>query len=82
MLSESAQNYIKAIYTLRVGDESVSTSAIAKRLAVAPASVTQMLKKLDTMEPKLIRYRRHHGVYLTHHGEKLAVEILRHHRLI
>ena len=82
MLSESEQNYIKAIYTLRVGEESVSTSAIADRLQVAPASVTQMRKKLDKMQPKLVRYRRHHGVFLTHHGEKLAAEILRHNRLL
>ncbi len=82
MLSEAVEDYIKAIYTLCAGGGSVSTSAIAERLEVAPASVTQMLKKLDGMEPKLVDYRRHHGVTLTKNGERIAIEILRHHRLI
>lgn len=82
ILSESIEDYLKAIYTLQEHDSPVSTSALAARLQVAPASVTQMLKKLDQMKPLLVRYKKHHGVELTAHGEKIAVEVIRHHRLI
>lgn len=82
MLSEAVEDYLKAIYTLRQGRDPVSTSAIALRLEVAPASVTQMLKKLDQMRPRLVEYKRHHGVSLTRHGEKIALEVIRHHRLV
>jgi len=82
MLSEAVEDYLKAIYTLRQDGEPVGTSAIAQRLEVAPASVTQMLKKLDQMRPRLVEYRRHHGVTLTRHGEKIALEVIRHHRLV
>ena len=82
MLSESVEDYLKAIYTLGQHGNPVSTSALAERLNVAPASITQMVKKLDQMEPSLIRYKKHHGATLTNHGERVAVEIIRHHRLI
>jgi len=82
MLSEAVEDYLKAIYTIRDGTDLVSTSAIALRLGVAPASVTQMLKKLADMKPRLVEYRRHHGVHLTPHGEKIALEVIRHHRLV
>lgn len=82
MLSEAVEDYLKAIYTIKDGDKPVSTSAIANRLGVAPASVTQMLKKLAEMKPKLVLYKRHHGVQLTPQGEKVALEVIRHHRLV
>ena len=82
MLSEAVEDYLKAIYTIKDGVNPVSTSAIAQRLSVAPASVTQMLKKLADMKPRLVEYRRHHGVQLTPHGEKIALEVIRHHRLV
>lgn len=82
MLSEAVEDYLKAIYTLEQRERPVSTSALAERLSVAPASVTQMIKKLDQMDPKLITYKKHHGTTLTPHGERVAVEIVRHHRLI
>ena len=82
MLSEAVEDYLKAIYTIKDGTNPVSTSAIAQRLSVAPASVTQMLKKLADMKPRLVEYRRHHGVQLTPHGEKIALEVIRHHRLV
>lgn len=82
VLSEAAEDYLKAVYLLRRGSESVSTSEIAGRLGVAPASVTQMVKKLDGMRPRLLVYTRHRGVTLTPHGERVAIEIIRHHRLI
>ena len=82
MLSEAVEDYLKAIYTVKDGTNPVSTSAIAQRLSVAPASVTQMLKKLADMKPRLVEYRRHYGVQLTPQGEKIALEIIRHHRLV
>lgn len=82
MISEAVEDYLKAIYLLKVDGASVSTSAIANRLEVAPASVTQMIKKLDQMRPKLVEYRRHYGVSLTPQGERIALEVIRHHRLV
>jgi DtxR family Mn-dependent transcriptional regulator len=75
------EDYAKAIYALqRHGEGPVSTSALAERLAVAPSSVTAMLKRLD--ELALVRYRPYHGVNLTQEGERVALEVIRHHRLI
>lgn len=76
------EDYLKAIYTLGQAGETVTTSALAERLEVAPASVTQMLKKLDQMQPRLVEYTRHKGVSLTANGETVAIEVIRHHRLI
>ena len=55
---------------------------LARRLAVAPASVTNMLQKLAAGSPPLVEYERHRGVLLSPAGEKRAVEVVRHHRLI
>ena len=80
MLSESVQNYLKAIYRLREDGPRVSTNALAERLSIAPASVTGMVKKLA--EIKLVDYEPYQGVQLTQGGERVALEIIRHHRLI
>ncbi len=79
--SEAAEDYVKAIYALahRI-DGPVPTSALAERLGVAPSSVTAMLKRLD--DAGLVRHERYHGVSLTAKGERLALEVIRHHRLI
>lgn len=78
-LSQNIQDYLKAI--LQIGkDEPVSTTDIANRLQVSPASVTNMIKKLNDL--KLARHEAYRGVVLTHAGRKVALEILRHHRLI
>ncbi len=82
MLTEATEDYLKAIFSLSRKMDRVPTSAIAARLKVAPASVTQMIKKLDGMKPKLVEYQRHRGVTLTAHGERVAIEVIRHHRLI
>ena len=83
-LSPAVEDYLKAIYEIQSeGDQDrVSTSALADCLGVARASVTGMLKKLSTMDPKLVNYIRYRGVKLTPAGEKIALEVLRHHRLI
>ena len=79
MVSESAQDYLKAIWKLeRSGD--MSTSALAESLGVAPASATAMLKKLATLG--LVVHERYHGATLTPAGERMALEVVRHHRLL
>jgi len=80
MLSESIQDYLKAIYNLRHENERVTTNALAARLNVTAASVTGMLKKLA--ELKLVFYEPYQGTTLTPAGEKIALEVIRHHRLI
>ncbi len=79
--TEAVEDYTKAIFSLqqRLGGP-VSTTAIAERLGVAPSSVTAMVKRLDEMH--LARYEPYHGVRLTHGGERMALEVLRHHRLL
>jgi len=80
MLSESIQDYLKAIYELRHENERATTNALAARLGIAAASVTGMLKKLAEM--KLVEYEPYQGAALTPAGEKIALEVIRHHRLI
>jgi len=77
--SASKENYIKAIFHLQQQDESVTTNALAEALQTKPASVTDMLKKLKTQ--KLLQYEKYRGVKLTAEGKKLAVQIIRKHRL-
>ena len=73
------EDYAKAIYTLqRRGD--VTTNALAERLQVTPGSVSAMLKRLDTLG--LVAHTPYKGVQLTEQGEQLALEIIRHHRLL
>jgi DtxR family Mn-dependent transcriptional regulator len=74
------QDYLKAIYKLHERSEQVPTSALAEMLGVAPASVTNMCKKLA--ELNLVVYEPYQGVKFTPTGQKLALEIVRHHRLI
>jgi DtxR family Mn-dependent transcriptional regulator len=81
--SESVDNYLKAILFLSGPEENrVASNALARTLAVAPASVTNMLQKLAAGSPALVEYERHRGVLLSSAGKKRAVEVVRHHRLI
>jgi len=73
------ENYLKAIYHLSIQTESVSTNQIAASLNTKAASVTDMLKKLA--EKELINYTKYQGVTLTPAGEKIALSIIRKHRL-
>jgi len=73
------ENYLKAIYHLSLQSESVSTNQIAASLNTKAASVTDMLKKLADKE--LINYTKYQGVTLTEPGEKIAISIVRKHRL-
>lgn len=80
-LSPPMEDYLKTIYLLREQHgASASTTAIAAALHVTPASVTGMVKKLAEM--KLARHTPYQGVERTKAGEKIALEIVRHHRLL
>ena len=79
--TEAVEDYAKAIYALsQRGDGPVGTSALAARLGVSPASVTAMLKRMHEM--KLVTHEPYRGVTLTPAGDKVALEVMRHHRLL
>lgn len=80
MVSQSIEDYLKTIYKLGRSGERATTSAIAERLRVSPASVTNMVKKLADMN--LLTHEPYRGVALTEAGKKIALETIRHHRLL
>lgn len=81
--TESVDNYLKAVFTLGGAERArVTSTALAKRLGVAPASVTNMLQKLASGSPPLVEYELHRGVRLSAAGMRRALEIVRHHRLL
>lgn len=79
-LSTAIENYLKTIYTLQQQETQVSTNQLAERLNVKPASVSGMLRRLGELQ--FVRHTPYRGVELTPAGEKIALEVLRHHRLI
>lgn len=81
-LTQSTEDYLKAIYELTLYGERATTNQIAQRLNVTPASVTGMLKRLVTNDPPLLEYQKHRGVELLPDGERAALEVIRHHRLL
>jgi DtxR family Mn-dependent transcriptional regulator len=81
-LTISTQDYLKHIYELTAGGENASTNALSEQLNVKPASVTNMVQKLASTKPALVEYQKHQGVTLTKEGEKAALEVIRHHRLL
>jgi DtxR family Mn-dependent transcriptional regulator len=78
-LSSSIEDYAKAIYALE-GDGAVATNAIAERLGVTPASASGMVRRLG--ELGLVTHEPYRGVALTDAGRRVALEVLRHHRLL
>ena len=79
--TEAIEDYAKAIYALsRQHDGPVLNGELAQRLGVTPATATAMLKRLDEMA--LVEHTPYKGVVLTPAGEKVALEVIRHHRLI
>lgn len=80
MLSQSIEDYIKSIYKLQELHASVTTNDLAKRMNVSAASATNMVKKLAEMN--LAEHTSYKGVTLTEAGRKIALEIVRHHRLL
>ncbi|HEV2815011.1 MAG TPA: metal-dependent transcriptional regulator [Solirubrobacteraceae bacterium] len=81
-VSSAVQDYAKAIYALqgRSGGEAVATNDLAARLGVTPASASSMVRKLA--ELGLVDLEPYHGVTLTAEGQRVALEVLRHHRLL
>jgi len=80
MLSQSEENYLKAIYSLSQDvTEAISTNLLAEKMATKASSVTDMLKKLS--EKELISYQKYQGCELTSIGKKAAIQIIRKHRL-
>ena len=77
---QAVEDYLKTIYMLVQAESPVSTSRIAEARDVKPASATSMIKRLANL--KMVNYEKHYGVTLTAAGEKLALEVIRHHRLI
>lgn len=79
-LSSAHEDYLKAIYMLKAQGVDASNSALARHLQVTPASATNMIKKLA--ELKLVVHEPYQAVQLTRAGERVALEVLRHHRLL
>jgi len=80
MLSYTEENYLKIIFSLSYPTASeITTNDIAKKLEINPASVSDMLKKLS--QKKLIDYAKYQGVTLTDEGRRIAINIIRKHRL-
>lgn len=79
MSTVSVENYLKCIYHLQQKGENVFTTSLAKKLNIAPASVTEMLQRLSTKG--LLSYQKYYGVKLQEKGKLEALKIIRKHRL-
>jgi DtxR family Mn-dependent transcriptional regulator len=79
-LTDAMQDYLKEIHKLRMEGRKATTSAIAQRMAVRPPSVTAMLKRLTALG--LAEHAPYRSVELTPSGERVALEVIRHHRLL
>lgn len=80
MLTPAVEDYLKAILHLEQDEPASGTAELARRLSVSPASVTNMLKRLAQMG--MVAYTSYRGFSLTEPGRKIALEILRHQRLL
>lgn len=83
--SEAVEDFLKTVYKLQQKYELVPTTVLAQALGITPPSATDMAKKLadsSRMETPLLEHTRYQGVRLTSLGEQIALEVLRHHRLI
>ena len=79
-LTDAIQDYLREIYKLGADGNRVSVTALAKRQGVSPASASAMVKKLAALG--LAEHTPYRGVILTHDGEQVALEVIRHHRLL
>jgi DtxR family Mn-dependent transcriptional regulator len=79
-LTAAVEDYVKAVYMLESSGEATSTNALAARLDITPAAVSGMLRKLDALG--LVEHEPYHGVRLTERGRLVALEVIRHHRLL
>jgi DtxR family Mn-dependent transcriptional regulator len=78
--TRAIQDYTKAIYSLQQPGKRVTTSALAEKLGVSAPSVSEMIRTL--VDRKLVSYEPYHGVTLTPDGTRMALEVIRHHRLL
>jgi DtxR family Mn-dependent transcriptional regulator len=78
--SESAQNFLKAVFALQQGEERVTTNTLAENLGMKAPSITDMAQRLT--EAGLLDYQKYQGMTLTEAGRALALKIIRRHRLI
>ena len=79
-LSEAIQDYLKSVYKLQSAEGGVSIGALARDLSVSPASASSMVKKLSALG--LLEHEKYRGAQLTPAGERVALEVIRHHRLL
>ena len=79
-LSEAIQDYLKGIYKLQQGADRVAITALARDQGVSPASASAMVKKLAALG--LLEHEPYRGTRLSDSGERVAVEVIRHHRLL
>ena len=79
-LTDAMQDYLREIYKLRLEGRKATTSAIAERMGVRPPSATAMVKRLAALG--LVEHARYRAVELTPAGERVALEVVRHHRLL
>ncbi len=77
---QAIEDYLKTIYALEQEESPVTTSRIAKARGVKPGSATSMIQRLDRLN--LVDYQKHYGVTLTDSGNEIALEVIRHHRLV
>jgi DtxR family Mn-dependent transcriptional regulator len=79
-LTDAIQDYLREIYKLGADEQRVTVTSLAKRQGVAPASASAMVKKLAALG--LAEHEPYGGVKLTDAGERVALEVIRHHRLL
>jgi DtxR family Mn-dependent transcriptional regulator len=79
-LTDAIQDYLKEIYKLQLESPPASVTGLARRQGVSPASASAMVKKLAVLE--LAEHQPYGGIALTEAGEQVAVEVIRHHRLL
>jgi DtxR family Mn-dependent transcriptional regulator len=82
MMGQAVEDYLKATLELSETQRRASTSALADHLGVKPSSVTAMVKRLSRERPRLVDYKSHQGVRLTEAGKRIALDVVRRHRLI
>ena len=79
-LSDAIQHYLREIYKIGSSGDRVSTTAVAREMGVSPASASAMVKKLAALT--LVEHAPYRNVTLTPDGEQVALEVIRHHRLL
>ena len=82
MTSSKIEDYLKAMYELEEKEGIAKTTFLARKLGIQAGTASEMIKRLSKKKPRLITYKRHHGVRLTNKGKKQALEVIRRHRLL